>query len=238
MIEHAALAYSRDADSIRQTLHEAGGHLMAVIEDRQTRTFGYIADLPSGFTVVSFRGTEMLSVKDWKSNLNRPLLKSEFGGVHAGFTESLASVRGLVFDHVPSEKPVLLTGHSRGGAIATLTAAWMAMQGFHVSSVETYGSPRVGDADFVASYDKLLSHVTQRHVRCCDIVPRLPERWRGYRHVSGEVYHNADGYVPASSSWFYKLLDQIDARMRNVGQVPTSGIRHHFLESYREAMSV
>lgn len=233
MISHAALAYNQDVDLIRRTLHESGGHLTAVIDDHETNTFGYIADMPSGFSIVSFRGTQFLSAKDWRSNLNRSLLTFDFGGVHAGFADSFAACRHTLCRNVPKDRPVLLTGHSRGGAIATLAAAWMRDQGYSIAGVETFGSPRVGDAKFVAYYDKMLHSVTKRHVRCCDIVAKLPELWRGYRHVSGEVYHNADGDVPASSSLLYKILDQLDARIRSVGFVPTVGIRHHFLNSYR-----
>lgn len=56
---------------------------------------------------------------------------------------------------------VYVTGHSLGGAIATLTAARMIEEGRTTPEqlkLYTFGSPRVGDLDFARSVDNVCSH--------------------------------------------------------------------------------
>lgn len=98
--------------------------------------------------VVAFRGTEMVKWKDFVTDVNlvpsdlnpervqtsanvlsRLLQRSDELQVHGGFLEAYDSVRGKVLDLVeavvegePEEWLVLCTGHSLGGALATLCA--------------------------------------------------------------------------------------------------------------------
>lgn len=235
LIAHASLAY-HDADHIRGVIDHSGGKLIATLDDSETSTYGYLASLPSGYTVIAFRGTEMMSVQDWRTNLNRELVDTIGGRVHAGFADAFASIRRPLLASIPEGVPLLVTGHSLGGALATLAAMYLDLSGHSVAAVETFGSPRIADAEWCAGYDTILGDVTKRHVRCCDVVPKLPSAWRGYRHVGGKVYYDADGWSPDASSPWYEWLDQLDARMRHFGRLPTLGIVHHRLSSYRECI--
>ena len=72
---------------------------------------------------------------------------------------------------------LVFAGHSLGAAVATLAASMF--QGSQPTLV-TFGSPRVGDADFVAG----LARVTPlRHVECCDIVTRVPPEIFDREHI-------------------------------------------------------
>jgi GTP-binding protein EngB required for normal cell division len=93
------------------------------------------------------------------------------GVVHPGFAllleEFLPYIKTVIEKTNP--KSICLTGHSLGGALATL-AAYRLMNAFSIDSVYTFGSPRVGDKDFRDQY-------SIRHFRFenkNDIVPHLP----------------------------------------------------------------
>ena len=103
------------------------------------------------------------------------------GRVHSGFVQAIEQVwpevRRLL--GAPSRAmPLWITGHSLGGAMATLASVRLATEGYKVRAVYTYGSPRVGDRFFRDSY-RLANY---RFVNDNDLVPHLPFRWC-YKHV-------------------------------------------------------
>lgn len=86
----------------------------------------------------------------------------------------------------PSYK-IVVTGHSLGGAIATVATANLRAAGIANIDMYTYGSPRVGNAafvDFVSAQPGLEIRVTHLD----DPVPRLPPIIFGYRHTSPEYW--------------------------------------------------
>src|SRR5919199_2136085 len=110
----------------------------------------------------------------WVANLDYRL--HDLGGyrVHRGFAREVEAVerslRELVLDHGAEAKPLYLTGHSAGGALATLTARRLHERGVPVRGVGVFSSPRVGDAAFARTYPVPLVRIERRH----DVVPHLP----------------------------------------------------------------
>ena len=81
---------------------------------------------------------------------------------------------------------MVTTGHSLGGAIATLAAA--ALRAAHgATDLYTYGSPRVGNAAFVEHVEALPGG-NFRLTHDADPVPLLPPSVLGYRHLSPEYW--------------------------------------------------
>ncbi|KAG2437137.1 hypothetical protein HYH02_011393 [Chlamydomonas schloesseri] len=78
-----------------------------------------------------------------------------------------------------------LTGHSLGGALATLSALDLTIQGLTIGGVYTFGSPRVGDDRFRIMYEKTgLADVTWRFVHRNDAIPQVPPKGLGnFQHV-------------------------------------------------------
>src|SRR5213079_949071 len=68
------------------------------------------------------------------------------------------------------DKPLFLTGHSMGGALAVLTACRLAKMGRPPVAIYTFGAPRVGDRNFCAGY----SLPTYRIINGLDLVPEMP----------------------------------------------------------------
>ncbi len=133
--------------------------------------------------VVAFRGTDKDDPTDLAHDFNaRPeSWKQQRSKVHTGFAEALAEVEADVLAALQAMRcRVFFTGHSLGAAMATLLASLRPPD-----SLYTFGSPRVGDAAFVATLDHLDNH---RYVDCCDIVTRVPPRSFGYEHLGDPYY--------------------------------------------------
>lgn len=130
-----------------------------------------------GNAYILFRGSQYLA--DWLTNLNITLSKSSSGqAVHDGFNKAFQSmlpqIRSFVKE-LPPGTDVHCLGHSLGGALATITAEWIAKNTIHKPKLYTYGSPRVGLIGFADKCTHLLgSENIFRVYHRTDIVPCIP----------------------------------------------------------------
>ncbi|KAI9836215.1 MAG: hypothetical protein M1819_001552 [Sarea resinae] len=164
-------------------------------------TTGFIAVDPSNeVIVVAFRGSAQ--IKNWIMDFN---LEKAFTDIcfncraHAGFWQSWKEIRGVVFagikdamDSNPGYQ-LVITGHSLGGAVATLAAADV-RKGHTAATLYTYGAPRVGGGH-LARLTEQQSGGSYRITHTDDMVPHLPSQvWSmtGYAHISPE-YHIDQG---------------------------------------------
>ena len=100
---------------------------------------------------VAFRGTEPTAWSDIKADLKIRRVKCPTGFVHRGFRDALDEVWADVVAWIAKQKceHVFFTGHSLGGALATLAASrWNTV----TTHLYTYGSPRVGGKKFIQSF--------------------------------------------------------------------------------------
>ena len=117
--------------------------------------------------------------------------------VHSGFLNAYDSVRGpvlgLIDTALTDEKDpwtIYITGHSLGGALATLCAfdlshrQW-AHGAHHNIVMYNYGSPRVGNKAFAVEFDRAVPNAW-RVVNRQDAVVTVP-RLMGYNHVGHAV---------------------------------------------------
>ena len=105
--------------------------------------------------------------------------------VHRGFQADAAAIYADVNPHVRKDWPVRVTGHSLGGAVASLLAAYFEKEGYTVDRVVTFGQPRF-TTTLPAEYE--LGIVT-RVINDMDVVPMVPPhtQFRPYAHFSSEV---------------------------------------------------
>ncbi|MDR9498347.1 MAG: lipase family protein [Hydrogenovibrio sp.] len=99
------------------------------------------------FVVLSFRGTEPTELKDIKADANAILTKCVTEGrVHSGFHEAYNSIELDIKQALKGfEKlPLFITGHSLGGALATIAAKRITHAGGNAACY-TFGAPRVSD---------------------------------------------------------------------------------------------
>lgn len=118
--------------------------------------------------------------------------------VHSGFVEAYNSIREELIPVIATllrekNRPIFFTGHSLGGALATLSSLDVSL-GLNVPGtrilVSTFGSPRVGNNAFREVYDDQIP-MNWRLVAGGDIISRLPKV--GYTHVGKRVVLTAAG---------------------------------------------
>jgi predicted lipase len=162
--------------------------------------------------VVAFRGsqcpTSLDGFKDWLlTNANNLLILPEgrigtdfaAAGVgarfHRGFLGALAEVweplSGAVQAAIDErERPLWVTGHSLGGAIALLAAWRLQRQFIPVHEVVTFGAPMIGNAAAAEAFQREFPNRIYRYVDIEDPVPLLPTvslMANAYAHCLNEV---------------------------------------------------
>jgi hypothetical protein len=146
--------------------------------------------------VVAFRGTEAPTtidgLKDWlltdalnllvvpEGRLGTDLAAAGVGArFHQGFVTALGDIWDPVFAAVDAEmkkkeRPLWVTGHSLGGALALL-ASWLFLRKMiAVHQIYTYGGPMIGNKEAAAAFDREFAGKVFRFVNGPDPVPKLP----------------------------------------------------------------
>lgn len=118
--------------------------------------------------------------------------------VHKGFQEQYESLREtvrnksakLLIQFSPPE--IVITGHSLGGALATLCGLDLTLKPISLPTVPikvvTFGSPKVGDGEFVKLFNRSVVNCFRLRVKY-DPFPQLPPSLPGlrYEHVGQDV---------------------------------------------------
>lgn len=124
--------------------------------------------------ILAFRGTETDSFQDIKTDAKAVSVPDTSGRAHKGFIEAYEEVAGEIEKFLSSSKscaglPLFLTGHSLGGALATIAARKIQHAG-GVAACFTFGCPRVGDENWLDG----LKTPLYRIVNAADAVTMLP----------------------------------------------------------------
>eukprot|EP01062_Namystynia_karyoxenos_P058467 TRINITY_DN49_c0_g2_i1.p1 TRINITY_DN49_c0_g2~~TRINITY_DN49_c0_g2_i1.p1 ORF type:complete len:419 (+),score=88.75 TRINITY_DN49_c0_g2_i1:88-1344(+) len=164
-------------------------------------------DAQTQVVTVVFRGTD--NGPNWASNVNTlsyaPYGAADtYGSVHKGFHQAWLGLKTAgMWRHIQElasahpGRAVRVTGHSLGGALATLcardVAAEMMVGGSKVLvELTSVASPRVGDAAFVRWMHGNLGE-SWRLTHNKDVVPHVPTGWMGFQHIGREVFSKGDG---------------------------------------------
>jgi|TARA_B100000965_G_scaffold204994_1_gene171153 hypothetical protein len=163
-----------------------------------------------GYTILAIEGTKEKT--DWLTNI-KFLLKSD--DCHRGFkNNSYRSLSKLVCDYeaLDKKRKLIITGHSLGGATATLIADLIYPNNQNIALI-TAGSPRPGGRKLKERL-KNVEHL--RFVYGDDIVPKTPPWVCGYVHThqpipledandtrfDGVADHNMGSYYDAAVKFF------------------------------------
>lgn len=192
LAEACSLAYYDEAAAAKGFRETLGldARLIAV-----GNTQAYVA-LGDDLVLVAFRGSEcptsLDGLKDWLlTNANNYLILPEgrigtdfaAAGVgarfHRGFMQALDDIWAPLYEAVDAaiqaaERPLWITGHSLGGALALL-AAWRFQRNFlAVDQVVTFGAPMIGNDAAAKAFEKEFGDRVSRYVNLEDPVPLLP----------------------------------------------------------------
>ena len=182
-----------------------------------------------GVYVLAFRGTEPDELSDILADLNAFPDRGVSGGwVHNGFQNEVEKVWREIKAHKKSheECTFYITGHSLGGAMATIAASRFNLIDT-VDCLYTYGSPRVGTRSFIKSC-KVLHY---RHKNNNDLVTTVPLWLMGYKHHGLLRYINFYGNVRKLTLW-----QAIKDKWRGWRSGILDGMLDHGIGNYYEAL--
>jgi triacylglycerol lipase len=153
------------------------------------------------YIFLGFRGTEATSIKDIRSDVKATIKTCESGGkIHTGFDDAFSQVAVEIQQFLNQEefkdKPLFITGHSLGGALATVAAKKLSHRG-GIASCYTFGSPRVGNVDWSTG----IKTPIYRIVNAVDPVTMLPPSG-----VTIELSSWVLGFIPYIGTTIKKIL--------------------------------
>ena len=156
---------------LESSLKQIGWQLVDTISVNATQA--YVA-CNEEFAVLAFRGTEADRMRDIRADAKATQTTCPTGGrVHSGFKEQYDDVAGqveMVLNRQETKgKPLFITGHSLGGAVAAIATRRLNAE-YQIASCYTYGSPRVGTEEWVAQ----VKTPFYRIVNSADPVPTVP----------------------------------------------------------------
>ena len=204
----------------RRAYNDSAGRSLAgawrmMVHDPASDCRAFIEDC-GNCIVVSFQGTR--TAEQWITDakfLMRAVASPRHGvaiKIHDGFLCGVDALLPKIVAVLLPEgafkaklKPIIVTGHSLGAALAELCGFFLQTEYFPVHAVYNYGCPRVGNAAWAAAYDSLLGKKTFRIVNQQDIVPRVPGVLMGYRHVGQEYFIPSTGLRMEFNPKFWAL---------------------------------
>jgi len=199
--EVSTLVYA-SKDFVNSQFRKAGLPDVKYFENKSTQC--YVANNDK-FAIVAFRGSEIwkkketFDLKEVLADLNTIvdiwLADWQQGGkVHRGFKEALEGVWPDLLPYIRELQnkgcKIWITGHSLGGALATLFAS----QYNSAQGVYTFGSPRVGNDVFKEHFEVKI----YRFVNNADIVPWVPPPGK-YVHVGELKFIDSHGTIKDSN---------------------------------------
>ncbi|MDL5050292.1 lipase family protein [Oscillatoria amoena NRMC-F 0135] len=234
----SALSYKREA-IIRTTLRDNGFRHVHYFTHEKVDTQCLIASKDKTLFAV-FRGTQVFEMKDWNTNRKVLMVGGPLGKIHRGFLLALTSVWAEVSDCIDTllkkhpDKSLWLTGHSLGGALATIACAYRIDENLPIGGVYTFGQPRVGDGSFSRNLNRTIQDRFFRVANHRDIVTRLPPRVFGYDHAGQICYFDKNQKLHLSVDAWNIFLNQmrgiIDGYLTK--RIPLGTITDHSIGQY------
>ena len=177
--------------------------------DEATNTLLLLIEQDSTLYVI-FRGSQVRrSDLDRSYNTMIARRRPGFGGLprdvrtHIGFTTKYLGIRQTVLREVQrsTASRIVTVGHSAGGALALLAFVdLLDVEPQRLSYTVSFGAPRVFNRAGV-SFLQPQQHRIVRVVNGADIVPRLPWRLFGYRHVGRQIDIGGNGGLRLASQF-------------------------------------
>jgi triacylglycerol lipase len=184
--------------------------------------------------IIVCRGTQPSEFKDLAHDLEFLLVSSRSGQglVHHGFRTSVDLIwidLLKLLQKYGSNRKLWCTGHSLGAAMATLIAARCARTDkLPKPTIYTYGSPRVGNEQFIKHMNSLnIEH--HRWVNNEDIVTRNPVY--PYKHHGQLHYFDHYGDVRVFTRW-QTIKDRVKGFYTGLKKGKVNFFVNHLMENY------
>ena len=216
--------------------------------------------------VVAFRGSEgptsIDGLKDWlltnavnlltvpEGRLGTDLAAAGVGAkFHKGFVGAIGDIWDPLYAEVDAQltakdRPLWVTGHSLGGALALLGAWLFLRRTISPHQIVTFGAPMIGNAETAAAFQREFAGKIFRYVNPPDPVPMLPT----VSLVSNEYAH-CEKLVPLGEMEAAGLLGYVQSALGGAVQGVLSGetgdkvwdaikgrVTAHLLPDYRKLL--
>jgi pimeloyl-ACP methyl ester carboxylesterase len=255
-LAHASdIAYHRSPSAAAR---DRLGLRAVAFRNKVTRTRGFLGVCDT-HAVLAYRGSDPVTLPNWVTDVVVRLVeRGEYAGrVHLGFSSVLRRTWNTVENllEAAQDKPLFVTGHSMGGALAVLTACRLEKMGRAPVATYTFGAPRIGDRTFCGGY----SLPTYRVVNRLDLVPELPlaslkrllpekprltnekilaqlkrmaARVPCYGHVKTLVYIDRDGVITTDADIEPGHVHAVARAIATRGKSFHEGITDHLITNY------
>lgn len=163
------------------------------IYNEEQKAADIVVNQEKQYICVVFRGSR--EAVDWRRNLyfQQHRIKHEIA-IHRGFCKQLFT--NNLFVHIYSRLWALIdqnptyelfvTGHSSGGAIATLFGYLISLElGERQLQIVSFASPRIGNLAFKRDFNKRTNLKHWRITNQYDFVPKIP--YFGFHHVGEQI---------------------------------------------------
>lgn len=200
------------------------------------------------YLCMTFRGTDMPMIsweagRDWIDNLKAFPEQTSFGRFHMGFYGSFEDVWDTLkdaYDCACKEKvrPLFFTGHSLGGAMASIAAAKRVGEDLPFTSAYTFGQPRAMTRETAQAVNMECSGRLFRFQNNNDIITRLPARLMGYSHVGTFIYITENGELDHEPGRWLQFLDSMQGIVAYVSDDDSdkSVLSDHDMDNYLKAI--
>ncbi|MEL6495313.1 MAG: lipase family protein [Cyanobacteria bacterium J06623_7] len=175
---------------MQKTLHDAESRVREIVQrivQRRHRTPVFIGFIIASkkANIIAFRGTQ--TQIEWWRNLQAsqkkyldPQTQQQYGRVHQGYLKIVREQLGNnlinAVQQLDPNIPCYITGHSLGGAVATLSAVEIALRVPKIREqiqLYSYAAPRIGDRNFAQAHSQIIPN-SYRIVNLSDSVPLVP----------------------------------------------------------------
>ncbi|NET33213.1 MAG: lipase family protein [Cyanothece sp. SIO1E1] len=188
--------------------------------------------------LLCFRGSD--SREDWQANLNFPKDPVAIGQVHQGWWRALDKVWTAIEDHIKTvrtpENPqsIWVTGHSLGGALATLATFRLGQAGLPLSGLYTFGQPRVGNRRFGQAFDLQFKQRSFRFANNNDGVTIVPPALFNYVHIGNFLYFTHAGELRKTPTVAYTTWDFSRGLLAGIGRQGIEIANDHSIGAYMQ----
>jgi triacylglycerol lipase len=212
-------AYDGDSEAIKESLG---------LDRCRTLTlgdlFGFHGDT-AVFQLLVFRGTA--TVGGWLTDFEAAFDSDRRwpGRVHHGFAAAFRKLASAGKLTISTTKPLWITGHSQGGAIATLAS--MRLTSCTLQPVYTFGSPRVGDQAFADAYTPVQYRVVNQE----DPVPHVPTPLH-FHHVGQQYMLDFQGNCRTTHSQWPEAREHLLHLLHGPRSFAIEAFKDHHIDSY------
>ncbi|WGK70272.1 lipase family protein [Candidatus Haliotispira prima] len=129
-----------------------------------------------------------------------------------------------------------ITGHSLGGAMATIAAARFIAEDRPFTSVYTFGQPRALTRETARIFNAECKSRFFRFHNNNDMVTGIPARLMGYSHIGSYLYITEEKEMKQEAGFWFRFIDCIDGAVEALRESGLDCLEDHDIADYVAAV--